>query len=123
MNYKQFFHSMTYATRGIIYVWQHEQNFRIQCLVGIFVFALIFVFQLRRSEMIVVLLLILLVLLLELLNSAVEKLADVLKPRLSEQIEITKDIMAATVLLSSVGSFIIGLIIFLPHIVEVFSQH
>jgi len=118
MNYKQFFHSMTYATRGIIYVWQHEQNFRIQCLVGIFVFALIFVFQLRRSEMIVVLLLILLVLLLELLNSA-----DVLKPRLSEQIEITKDIMAATVLLSSVGSFIIGLIIFLPHIVEVFSQH
>lgn len=123
MNIKQFFLSMTYALRGITYVWRYEQNFRIQCMIGIFVFAMTFVFRLRRSEMIVILLLILLVLLLELLNSAVEKLADVLKPRLSEQIEITKDIMAATVLLSSIGSFIIGLIIFLPHVVEVLSQY
>ena len=42
---------------------------------------------------------------------------DLLKPRLSPQVETVKDIMAGAVLLASIGSVIVGAIIFIPYIV------
>ena len=54
--------------------------------------------------MIVLLLIVMLVLLLELLNSALERFADLLKPRLLVHVETVKNIMAAMVLLASVFS-------------------
>lgn len=116
MNWFRLFVSLKDAGRGAVYVFRHEQNFRVQLLLALVVLFFTWFFPLTRGEMIVIILLIFLVLILELLNSAVEKLADVLKPRLSLQIEIVKDIMAAMVLLSSLGAVIIGIIIFWPYI-------
>jgi len=107
------------AGKGIAYVFVHEQNFRLQIYITLLVLFGVWFFELSKSEMIVIFLLILLVLILELLNSAVERLADVLKPRLSEPIGLVKDIMAGMVFLSSLGALIIGLIIFYPHVIAV----
>ena len=71
---------------------------------------------------IAILLLIFLVMILELINSAVEKFADVLKPRLDLQVQTVKDIMAGMVLLASLGAILIGLVIFYPHLVEVITR-
>lgn len=108
------------ALRGLVHVFRYEQNFRLQIYLAVTVMILMRFFQLRKSEMIVISLLVLLVLILELLNSAVEKLSDVLKPRLSYQIQTVKDIMAAMVFLASLGAAIIGLIIFWPYFENVF---
>ena len=70
---------------------------------------------------IIVLLLIVLVLVLELLNTAIEKFVDLVKPRFHGHAEVIKDVMAASVFVSSLGSLLIGLIIFIPYIVEYFS--
>lgn len=118
MNIKRFFESFKYACRGIRHVFVNEQNFRVQLYVTVLVLAMVWFFQLRKSEMVVILLLILIVLILELLNGAVEKLSDVLKPRLHFQIEVVKDIMSAIVLVASLGSTLIGIIIFWPYIVQ-----
>jgi diacylglycerol kinase len=122
MNIKRLFQSFKDAVRGVVYVFRHEQNFRLQVLAAILVLLGCWFFTMRKSEMIVMGLLILLVLILELLNSAVERLADVLKPRLSWQIQVVKDVMAATVFLASLGSLIIGIIIFWPYVFELFRQ-
>lgn len=116
------FKSLRYAWNGMRYVFIHEQNFRLQTYVAFVVLACSFLFGLSRSEVLAVVFLILLVLILELLNSALEKFADILKPRLDLQIGVVKDIMAAMVLLASLGSACIGLVIFWPHIVELVSQ-
>jgi diacylglycerol kinase len=107
--------SIIYAWRGFVYVFRHEQNFRLQLLVALFVILLMFLVGLKRSEMVVILLLILLVLILEVLNSALETFVDILKPRLHEQVGVVKNIMAAMVLCAAAGSFIIGVIIFYPY--------
>lgn len=99
-------------------MFKHEQNFRLQLVAAAIVIILIFVFELRRSEILVLLLLILSVLMLELLNSALEKFVDILKPRLLKQVQVVKDMMAAMVLLTAIGAVIIGTIIFWPHVVE-----
>lgn len=120
MNLKRLIKSFQDAWKGIIFVFQNEQNFRIQFFISILVLLLVAFFPLSKGEIIVVILLIFFVLILELLNSAVERMADVLKPRLSYQIRIVKDIMAAVVLIASVTACIIGFIIFWPYLFALF---
>jgi diacylglycerol kinase len=112
--------SVSYAWRGICYVFRHEQNFRVQVAVGIFVSLAAYWFPLSRIELLLVFGLIMGVLILEILNSVIEKFVDIVKPRLTYQVKIVKDMMAASVLIASIGAAIIGCIIFIPHIIELF---
>lgn len=118
MNIKRFVQSFKDAWKGIVYTASHEQNFRVQLIATVFVVVFGIVLPLTRYEAIIIALLVVLVLLLELLNTAVERMLDVIKPRLSERVEAVKDIMAAMVLLASLAALIIGSIIFYPHIIE-----
>lgn len=122
MNFRRLAQSVKDAISGLKFVFLNEQNFRVQIFVAILVLIGSWFFRMRKSEMIVIGLLILLVLILELLNSAVERLADVLKPRLDWQIQMVKDIMAAMVLFASLGALIIGVVIFWPYVFELLSK-
>lgn len=113
--------SIQYALHGIAYVFRHEQNFRIQVGVSLVTLLASWVFSLTASERIVIVLLIIFILVLELVNSAIEKFTDILKPRMHEHVGLVKDIMAGTVLLSSLGASIIGAMIFIPHLIELFG--
>jgi len=122
MNLNRFIQSFKDAVRGMVYVFKHEQNFRLQVIVAIMVLLGSWFFKMRKSEIIVIGLLVVLVLILELLNSAVEKLSDVLKPRLNWQIQVVKDVMAAVVFLASLGALIIGAVIFWPYVFELINK-
>ena len=112
---ENFFRSFKYAVRGLKFVWQ-EQNFRIQFTMAVAVIFLMYYLGLTRLEKVAVIIVIMSVLVLESLNTIFEHLSDLLKPRLHDYILIIKDIMAAIVLLASVGAIIIGLMIFWPYI-------
>ena len=107
------------ALKGLRHVFKTEQNIRIQFLVGLVVFLLAILLPLQRWELIIIILLILLVLIMEILNTVLEYLNDLLKPRLHHQVHIIKDAMAGGVLLTTIISVIIGLIIFAPHFLTV----
>jgi len=117
-SFKKVIRSFRHAFRGAIQVAKEEHNFRIELLASIIVIVLMFVFDLRIIEMAILALVIVLVLILELVNSVFERLADMLKPRFHPYVEDIKDIMAATVLVSVVGSVVIGFLIFWPYIVK-----
>ncbi|HLD31306.1 MAG TPA: diacylglycerol kinase family protein [Patescibacteria group bacterium] len=118
MNLKRFWQSLGYAARGIATVFRQEQNFRIQVIMTVMILFLTWFFSLTKAETIVIIILVMLVLILELLNTVVEKFVDLLKPRLTYQVEVIKDMMAAAVFLASIGSLIVGLVIFWPHLVD-----
>lgn len=113
--------SCQYALRGLHYVYQHERSFRMQCMVALCALVGTVLFRFDIWECVLVLLLCASVLTLEVLNSAVEVVLDILKPRLSAQVGVAKDIMAGAVLLVSLCSAIVGLIVFVPHILELLS--
>ena len=108
--------SFMYAIKGLIKTFKEEQNLRIQTTAGIMVVFLGFYFRVSEFEWIILILIIGLVLLMELANSAVERVTDVLKPRINDYVKEIKDIMAGAVMLASIVAVIIGLIIFIPHI-------
>ncbi len=108
--------SVRYAGRGIAFVARREHSFRIQIAAAAFAVLLGLVLKIRSQEMVVVLLVGTFVLVLELLNSAVEHMVDLLKPRLSQHVETVKNIMAGAVLIAAVGAAAVGLIIFVPYL-------
>jgi diacylglycerol kinase len=114
MSFGQFKRSFKDAYRGLTYTFRYELSFRIQSLVAIVVLILAFIFPLRLYERVVIILLVAMVLLLELINSVLERIVDLFKPRIDNVAKIVKDIMAGAVLLAAVVSIIIGWLIFWP---------
>lgn len=115
---KRFLKSFLDAWHGVKFVFNHEQNFKIQIFLALLTYVLGYFVGLRAYEWIVIILLTMLVLVLELLNTAIEKFLDVIKPRMHHFVEVIKDIMAAAVLLASFSAVIIGIIIFAPKLIE-----
>lgn len=117
-NLKQLIKSFQYAMKGLVYVWQNEQNFRIQVGIALVVGVAMAIFDISRGEAIILSMLIIFVLVLEVANSIIEKVVDILKPRIHTYVQVIKDMMAAAVLISSLGATIIALLIFVPHIIN-----
>lgn len=114
----RFLKSIQHAAKGVQIVFKHEANFRIQTVVAVCMIVLGFVLEIRKYEFVTIVLLIILILVLEILNTAAERILDVLRPRLSYQVQVVKDIMAAAVLIAAFGAFVIGSMIFIPYLVE-----
>jgi undecaprenol kinase len=113
--------SFRYAFRGVVHVFREEQSFRIQATVAALVLILALGFRVKIWEAVALILAIVMVLVLELINSIFERVVDILKPRMHPYVENIKDVMAATVLISSFGALLIGLLILGPYIVRLFK--
>lgn len=115
-NASRLIQSFRYAFRGLTMVWREEQNFRVQSFSAIAALALAWYFHITRTELFFLVLVSLIVLVLELLNTIFERFTDFFSPRLQHIAATIKDVMAAAVLLASLGAFIIGVLIFWPYI-------
>ncbi|TAN33484.1 diacylglycerol kinase [Patescibacteria group bacterium] len=116
--FKRLTKSIAAAGRGLKFVFRSQYNFRAQTAAGVIVFALSIIFPLARWERILILLLILMVLVMEILNTALEYFNDLLKPRLHHYVRDIKDATAGAVLLTALFAAVIGLMIFIPHFIN-----
>ena len=115
---RKFKKSLSHALDGIAYAISHERNFRIELTLAFFVLLFIFIFKVKNWEAIVLILMIMWVLISELTNTVLERVVDILKPRIHPYARLIKDLMAAVVLISSTVAVIVGVIIFYPYIRE-----
>lgn len=113
---RRFRRSLRHAIDGIIYAVSHEKNFRCEMVVALFVVTLILGFKVKNWEAIILILMIMWVLILELINTVLERVVDILKPRIHPYARLIKDLMAAVVLISSIVAVIVGVIIFYPYV-------
>lgn len=107
--------SFAYAWAGLRFAWKSQRNFRLEVYIGGLALAL--VWWLGVSP-IPVLLLIALVLGLELINTALEALVDLVSPNYHPLAKAAKDIAAAGVLVVSGIAALIGILLFLPPLVS-----
>ena len=108
--------SLKIASSGLKHAFLKEQTFRLQVIIGCLVVFLMFYFPLSSIKRAFVGLFVILVLSLELINSQIERILDLLVPYEHPKVKIIKDLSAAAVLLSIMGAAIIGIIIFLPYL-------
>lgn len=108
--------SFTDAWRGWRVALRSEINIKIELAAALIVIVLMIVFKITSAEALILFLVIMIVLWAEIINTAIERIMDVMEPRENPVVKDIKDLMAASVLVVSLASLIIGLIIFIPYI-------
>ena len=116
---KSFLRGVGYCLEGISYTFKNERNFRIEVILGIIAVVLSFVLKISILEWVVIVTVINMVLILELLNTAFESIVDLYTQEYNKIAKAAKDVSAAAVLTSSFFALIIGILIFIPKILEV----
>jgi len=109
--------SFKYAFSGISYVLKTSRNFKIQLSFAVISLMIGFLLQISQSNYVILIATIMSVLILEILNTSIESIVDlVVKKEFSSLAKISKDTSAGAVLLASINSVIIAVYIFVPKI-------
>ena len=111
---KKFSDSFKHAYDGVIYALFRERNMHVHFIMAVLVIICGVFFNISYVEWLVCLILIALVIILELLNTAIEAVVDMITTEESKLAKVAKDTSAGAVLVASMVSAFIGLIIFIP---------
>ena len=115
--------SFKYAISGISYVLKTSRNFKIQLIFALTSLLIGFLLQISKSNYVILIATIMSVLILEILNTSIESVVDlVVKKEFSSLAKISKDTSAGAVLLASINSVIIAVYIFIPKIKLLFES-
>ena len=115
--------SFQYAFSGINYVLKTSRNFKIQLIFAFTSLMIGFLLQISQSNYVILIATIISVLILEILNTSIESIVDlIVKKEFSSLAKIAKDTSAGAVLLASINSVIIAVYIFVPKIKLLFES-
>lgn len=106
--------SFGYAFEGIFAVIKKERNMQIHCCMMVLVIVAGLFFQISAVEWCICFVLFGLIMSLELVNTAVESVVDLVTEERRPLAKLAKDAAAGAVLLASIMAAVAGLIIFLP---------
>ena len=118
----KFIRGFGFAFKGLGHAVKTQLNFRVHLLLAVIAIALGCYLQLSSFEWLWIIFSIGLVLLTELVNTAIELLVDLVSPGFNETAGKVKDIAAAAVLVTAFTALAIGIIIFLPKLLQLFSH-
>ena len=110
--------TLSYGFNGILYTLKHERNMVIHFLIMILVIIAGIVFEITFVEWGVCFVLFALVLSLELMNTALENVVDLVTDEKKPKAKVAKDASAGAVLVAAIFAVIIGISIFLPRLLE-----
>lgn len=119
-NFKRFFKSFHYAVEGLDHALRNDQNLVVHFIIAFFVILISILLKVTPFEMGILGVTILLVISTEMINSAIEKMVDLITKEHRAEAKIAKDVSAGMVLLTSMGAVVIGILIFLPYILKMF---
>jgi len=109
--------SFPYAINGLKTALKNEPNFRVHISFALVVIILGLILKLTAVEMAILFLTIGFVIIMELINTMLESLVNLVSPEIREHAKIAKDVSAAAVLVSAIISIVIGILLFLPKLV------
>jgi diacylglycerol kinase (ATP) len=106
--------SFSYAFCGLVEMCRRERNLRIQLFMLGGAVAAGFILRISTVEWVAIVLAGAGVLATEMLNTALEALADLVSPSYNHKIRFLKDAAAGAVLVMSIAAVAVGLLVFLP---------
>jgi diacylglycerol kinase len=102
-----------HAFAGFAYALRSQANMRLHLVIAALVVIAAWLSGVGRTSWIVLVLTIALVLALELVNTAIESLVDLVTPEQHPLARIAKDTAAAAVLVAALGAVVVGCLVFL----------
>lgn len=115
---RNFLVALRNSFNGIKYVLKTQRNIKIQLFFALLAIIMGIIFKISFLEFEILVITIFFVLVSETINTAIEATVDMYTEEFNEKAKIAKDVAAGAVLVSSLSSVIIGLLIFLPKILQ-----
>lgn len=110
--------SFVFAFNGILLSFKLGHNIWVQSVIGMLVVLAGFWLGISIAEWLFVVLAIGMVLSAEVFNTAIELLVDFVSPEHNKKAGEVKDLAAGAVLLASIAAAVIGLLIFIPRLIN-----
>lgn len=117
---RYFLRSLRFAFNGIYHFFRRERNGQIQGVLAVIAILAGLLLGITRLEWLALLLCTALVISCEMLNSAIERICNLYTTEFHPAIKIIKDVAAAAVLWAALLSLVVGLLIFIPHLLHFF---
>ncbi len=108
--------SFRYAFAGIWWAIKTQRNMRVHLVLGICAVLLAIALGLDTAREAILALTVTLVLVAEMINTVVEAVVDLVSPTYHPLARVAKDVAAGAVLVTAIGSVVVGLFIFLPNL-------
>lgn len=112
--------SFKHAFNGVVFLIYSEQNARIHVVITLTVGILVYLLRVSRLEAAILFMAVILVFAIEIINTAIEKVFDVLHPSEHEIIRGVKDAMAGAVLIAAIIATVVAFLVFYPHFRDLF---
>lgn len=119
MNLVQQHHiSFKHAIDGIIWAFGSQPNFKVHFSLSILAIFLGILLKITYIEMTIVVLTIVFGLGIEMVNTSIEAMTDLITSEYRQQAKIAKDVSAGMMLLTAIGAILVAGFIFLPRILS-----
>jgi len=115
--FKRFLKSFQYSIEGLIYAYKYEQSILIHFMACIVAISMGFVFSISALEWLFIFIIMGVVLAVEMINTAIEAIVDMITLEIHPLAKIAKDAGSAATFIVSFISLIIAGIIFIPKII------
>ena len=116
-NKRKFTSSVRDCINGFKFININEDNFKREIFLGIIALLISYILKISKLEFIIIIIMIGLVLTCEVINTAIERLVDLVSPSYNKLAGEVKDIMAFSVFLMCIISLLVGVIIFVTKII------
>lgn len=115
---KSFLDSFRHAFQGVATAFKEERNMRFHIFSAIVVIICSYFLSLSINEWLWIILIIFLVIIMEIINTVIENITNLISPNYNLLAKKIKDMAAAVVLITSFMALLIGGIILLPKIIN-----
>ncbi len=106
------------AISGIIWAFSTQPNFRIHLLLSFVAILLGIWLSISYLEMTVIIFTIIFGLSLEMINTSLEAITDLVTSEWRKEAKIAKDVSAGMMLFGAIGALVVGVLIFLPKLLN-----
>ncbi len=111
------------AASGIKWAFSTQPNFRVHVFFSAIAIFLSIALSISTVEIILIVLTIVFGLSVEMVNTSIESMTDLISTEWHQQAKIAKDVSAGMMLLTAIGATIVGCLVFLPRIYSLIVFH
>ena len=104
------------AYAGLLWAFSTQPNFKVHFTLATLALLAGFYFKVSFLEMTILVLTIVLGLVVEMVNTSIEAMTDLITLKWSKQAKIAKDVAAGMMLLTAVGAVLVAMLILCPHV-------
>ena len=104
------------AFNGLSWAFRTQPNFKIHLVLTILALIGSFLLKVSYFEFLIILVLIFMGLVIEIINTSIEAIVDLVSPEIRNEAKVAKDVSAAAVLIASIASVFIAAFLFLSRL-------